>query len=280
MKVFSIETMRFKVDGGAMFGVVPKTMWEEKYPADFFNLCTCACRSLLIDTGEHKVLIDTGIGDKLSDEELNHYVTNRRFDLHNSLKQYGYKADDITHVVITHLHFDHCGGSVNKTDKGELVPAFKNAKYYISKTHWEQATNPNRREKPSFIESNYIPLYENNKIVFVDDGFELIDGVKLKIFNGHTIGLLSAFVNTGEKTLVFAGDMMPAAVYVPLSWISAYDVQPLIAIEEKQNFLKEAFENEYVIFFQHDAYNECGTIKETQRGYRIDKLGKLTDFFK
>jgi glyoxylase-like metal-dependent hydrolase (beta-lactamase superfamily II) len=280
MKVFSIETMRFKVDGGAMFGLVPKIMWDKKYPADQNNMCICACRSLLIDDGQNIILIDTGIGNKMSDEELNHYVPDRSYDIHNSMKQYGYNADNITHVVLTHLHFDHCGGSVNKTDKGELVPAFKYAKYYISKAQWEQAIKPNRREKSSFVESNYMPLYEQNKIVFVDDDFELINGVKLKIFNGHTIGLLAAFINLGEKTLVFTGDMMPAAAYVPLSWISAYDIQPLVSLEEKQVFLKEAFDNEYVIFFQHDVYNECGTIKETPRGYRIDKLGKLRDFIK
>jgi glyoxylase-like metal-dependent hydrolase (beta-lactamase superfamily II) len=278
MNVFSIETIRFKVDGGAMFGVVPKLMWNKKYPADSNNLCTCACRSLLVDNGIRKVLIDTGIGSKMTKEELNHYVPDYRFDLMQSLKEQGYSADDITDVVLTHLHFDHCGGAVNILENGTLVPAFKNATFHISRSHWENAVNPNRREKPSFILNNFIPLYEAGKLSFVEADMELFKGFSLKIFNGHTVGLLVSYITIGEKTLVFTGDMMPAAAYVPLSWISAYDVQPLVALKEKTAFLKEAYENNYVLFFQHDAYNECANIIETSKGYRVGELGSLIEF--
>ena len=280
MKLFSIETIRFKVDGGAMFGVVPKMMWQQKYPADENNMCTCACRSLLVDAGNRIVLIDTGIGNKSSKEELNHYVPDYSYDMHRSLQAIGYKPEQITDVVLTHLHFDHCGGSVDKTPDGQLVPAFPNAMYHISASHWEHATNPNRREKSSFVEQNFMPLFEANKISLIKKDSELLPGFNLKIFNGHTKGLLVSYIKTNKQTVVFTGDMMPAAAYVPLSWISAYDIEPLVSLQEKQEFLKEAFDNKYILFFQHDAFNECGTIKETPRGHRIDSLNTLQSFIR
>ncbi|HOY39017.1 MAG: MBL fold metallo-hydrolase [Bacteroidales bacterium] len=276
MKVISIETMRFRVDGGAMFGVIPKTMWSKHHSADQNNMVELACRSLLIDNGERRILVDTGLGKKMNFQELKHYAAENCYSLDLSLNEAGYTSSDITDVINTHYHFDHCGGNtIIDPISGNIIPAFENAVYYISKSHFETSIGPNYREKTSFMQENFVPLKEAGKLRFLDNECELIPGVSVRFFNGHTRGLTAVMITKNSKTLVFTGDMLPAAAFVPLSWISAYDIEPLKTLEEKQQFFKEAIEKDYTLFFQHDALHECGSLIATERGVRINKTFDL-----
>ncbi|MEA3446873.1 MAG: MBL fold metallo-hydrolase [Bacteroidota bacterium] len=277
MKIYSIETGNFKVDGGAMFGVVPKVLWERLYPADDQNLCPCVARSMLIVEGNRKVLIDTGIGDKLQEDFARHYHLFGDDDLITSLKNCGIEPEDITDVIMTHLHFDHCGGTIGRDKKGNLYPVFPNADIIVSKAQWESAMNPNLRENPAFLEENIVPMKTSGKLKLLDAPCMLTDDIELRFFNGHTKGLISVFVNIGNKRVVFAGDVLPAMPYIRLPYISAYDIEPLTTLNEKQALLEEVYNNGDVLFFQHDINNEACTLSKTKKGIRENKTYKLDE---
>ncbi len=276
MKLFSIETGNFKLDGGAMFGVVPKTLWNKVYPADENNLINLAMRALLIDDGRKKILIDNGLGEKLDEKFLSYYFLNGDDTLEKSLNKLGYSTNDITDVIMTHLHFDHCGGGV-KLENGNPVLTFKNATYYTGNKQWEVAMNPNPREKASFLKENLIPIQESGRLRLIEKEEQITKEIMLKIYNGHTAGQIIPFITYKDKTIVYVADLIPSVANIPISWIPAFDIEPVTAMEEKEQFLNEAVDNNYFLFFEHDIHYECGTVKRTEKGIRLDKIYKLVD---
>jgi len=276
MKLFPIHITNFKIDGGAMFGVVPKVLWSKKYPADENNLCNWALRSLLIDTGERVILIDNGYGDKQDEKFFSHVYLNGGDGLEGALKKAGYGFDDVTDMVLTHLHTDHCGGGVKwNNDKTAYELTFKNATYWVSKPQWEWAMNANKQEKAAFLDENLLPMQESGKLKFIESNTELYPGISLRLYNGHTVGQIIPFIRTGEKTLVFVADLIPSTAHIPLVWNMAYDVYPMDMLKEKEEFLDEAAENNYTLFFQHDLYNECATVHKTDKGVRVKETFNL-----
>lgn len=269
MKIVVLETPEFKIDGGAYFGVVPKIIWQNKYPADENNMCSAACRSLLIDDGKRIILFDTGIGDEPEEIQNDMYFTDYSQNLDKNLKLAGYNNNQITDVVLTHLHFDHCGGTT-KIDKisGNRILSFPNATHYISKAQWETALNPNYRERSSYIAENFEMLKDSGKLVLVENDIKLTESINLRLFCGHTAGLLLPVIKTGEKTIFFAGDLIPARASIPLAWVSAYDLFPLTSIDEKRTILSEAAADNWLLIFQHDAHCECCYVELTPRGVR------------
>jgi glyoxylase-like metal-dependent hydrolase (beta-lactamase superfamily II) len=277
MQLHTIYTGNLKLDGGAMFGVVPKSIWNDVYPADENNLCNWAMRCLLVVDGDRKILIDNGIGDKQDEKFLKHYHLNGDSSLQKSLSALGLTPDDITDMVLTHLHFDHCGGSIKKIGEGQYEPAFKNAKYWISKAQWDWAVNPNRREKASFLKENIIPIQDSGKLNLVEKEGELFPGFRVRFFNGHTDGQMIPFVQFKDKTIVFMADLLPSAAHVPLPYVMAYDTRPLVTLQEKEKFFNEAIEKEYILFFEHDLYNECCTLMQTEKGPRVKAVFNLPE---
>lgn len=276
MKLYPIHITNFKIDGGAMFGVVPKVLWQKKYPADEDNLCNWALRSLLIDTGDRVILIDNGYGDKQGKNFFKHVHLNGGDGLEGALNKHGYTFDDITDMIITHLHTDHCGGGVkHNADKTGYELTFKNANYWVSKQQWDWAMNPNKQEAAAFLEENLMPMQESGQLKFIEKDTELYPGIKLRLYNGHTVGQIIPFINTGEKTLVFMADLIPSTAHIPLVWNMAYDVNPMDMLKEKEEFLNEAAENNYTLFFQHDLYNECVTVHQTEKGVRMKESFSL-----
>lgn len=276
MKLFPIHISNFKIDGGAMFGVVPKILWQDKYPADEDNLCNWALRSLLIDTGEQVILIDNGYGDKQSKKFFSHVHLNGGDGLEGALNKHGYTFDDITDMILTHLHTDHCGGGVKyNADRTGFEMVFKNANYWVSKPHWESAMNPNKQEGAAFLEENLMPMLESGQLKFIEKDTELYPGINLRLYNGHTVGQMIPFINTGEKTVVFMADLIASVAHIPLVWNMAYDVNPMDMLREKEDFLNEAAENNYTLFFQHDLYNECAHVHKTEKGVRLKETFKL-----
>ncbi|PKP33864.1 MAG: MBL fold metallo-hydrolase [Bacteroidetes bacterium HGW-Bacteroidetes-17] len=277
MKLYAIETGNLKLDGGAMFGVVPKVMWNKFYPADENNLCNWAMRCLLIDDGEHVILIDNGIGDKQDENFLKHYYLNGEATLETSLNKYGYTTDDVTDMLLTHLHFDHCGGSIKYDKNGKLVPAFKNAKYWVSQEQYDWATNPNRREKASFLKENILPIKESGQLNIVEKEGEIIPNIYAKIFNGHTQGQIIPHIKFGGKTIAYTADLFPSTAHIPMPWIMAYDTKPLITLEDRERFFKEAVEENVILFFEHDLYHECCTIEMTEKGVKVKETFRLNE---
>lgn len=279
MKLSSINTGTFKLDGGAMFGVVPKILWQKVYPADENNLCTWALRCLLIETESRKILIDCGIGNKQSEKFLGHYHITGNEGFEKSLSHTCITPNEITDVILTHLHFDHCGGAVkHNADKTGFEPTFKNAKYWIGKQQWDLANNPNKRENASYLNENFIPLMEAGKVIFIENNTEIIPGISVRIYNGHTAGQVIPFINFEGNTLVYMADFIPTTAHIPLPFIISYDTSPLITLAEKEEFLKEAVLNNYILFFEHDNINECCTVHNTEKGVRANKTGLLKDF--
>lgn len=268
MKLYSIETGNLKLDGGAMFGVVPKVMWSKKYPADENNLCNWAMRCLLIVDGDRKILIDNGIGDKQDEKFLKHYYLNGDYSLESSLAKHGFTTDDITDMVLTHLHFDHCGGSI-RLENGQLVPTFKNATYWTTKAQYEWATHPNRREKASFLKENIFPIQESGQLKLIEEEGEFIPNVSAKIFHGHTDGQLIPHIKYKDKSIAFMADLLPSTAHVPMPWVMSYDTKPLVTLKDKQRFFKEALEENVFLFFEHDLYNECCSIEMTEKGIKV-----------
>lgn len=279
MKLIPINTGNLKLDGGAMFGVVPKVLWSKVYPCDENNLCNWSMRCLLIVDGERKILIDNGIGDKQDEKWLKHYYLNGEDTLEGSLAKAGYKPEDITDAVITHMHFDHCGGSVKwNKDKTGYELTFPNATYWTSRQQFEWATNPNRREKASFLKENILPIEESGHLKLIEKEGEHIPNIEFKLYHGHTDGQVIPHIKYNGKTVVFAADLMPSSAHIPMPWIMAYDTRPLQTLKDRERFYAEALDNDYILFFEHDLYHEAGSIRDTEKGARINKVGNLSEF--
>ncbi|MBN2615291.1 MAG: MBL fold metallo-hydrolase [Bacteroidales bacterium] len=279
MKLTPIETGNLKLDGGAMFGVVPKVMWSKVYPADENNLANWAMRCLLIEDGDRKILIDNGIGDKQGENFLKHYYLNGEETLESSLEKAGVKPEDITDMVLTHMHFDHCGGSVKYTeDRSGFALTFPNATYWTSRQQYEWAINPNRREKASFLKENILPIEESGHLKLIEQEGEYIPGIEFKLYDGHTDGQVIPHIHVNGKILVYTADLMPSVAHLPMPWIMAYDTRPLQTLKDRERFYAEALENDYILFFEHDLYNEACTLVDTPKGIRADKVGKLSEF--
>lgn len=285
MNIYPISTGNFKLDGGAMFGVVPKSLWSRNIEADENNLCNWAMRCMLIEDGDRLTLIDTGIGDKQSEKFFSHYYLNGDDSLDKSLQALGFNRDDITDVFLTHLHFDHVGGAVEyNNDKTKLSPVFKNAKYWSNANHWKWATEPNPREKASFMKENILPIQESGQLEFVDvpgNGFLENSPLGFDVFfaDGHTDKQMIPIIDYKGKKIAFAADLLPSAYHIPLPYVMGYDVRPLVTMDEKATFLNKAVEEEIYIFLEHDAVNELCTVKQTEKGIRLDQTHNFSDIF-
>jgi glyoxylase-like metal-dependent hydrolase (beta-lactamase superfamily II) len=278
MNLYPIQTGNLRLDGGAMFGVVPKVLWQKQYPADENNLCNWAMRCLLIEDGDRLILIDNGIGDKQDHSFLKHYHLNGESSLESSLAEYGFKPEDVTDMILTHLHFDHCGGSIKYSDDNTSYElAFPNANYYVSKPQYEWATNPNHRESASFLKENIYPIQESGKLKLVEEEGELLPNVDIRIFNGHTEGQIIPLINYYGTTIAFMADLLPAVTHIPMPWIMAYDTRPLVTLEDKKRFYEEALPGEYILFFEHDLYHECCTLQDTPKGVKVKDTFKLSE---
>tara|TARA_R110000868_G_scaffold68720_1_gene203202 strand:+ start:33738 stop:34601 length:864 start_codon:yes stop_codon:yes gene_type:complete len=286
MNLYPIETGNFKLDGGAMFGVVPKVLWNRTNPADQQNRIELAARCLLIEEGNRLTLIDTGMGNKQSDKFFGYYDMWGDHTLEKSLKQQGFHKDDITDVFMTHLHFDHCGGSIQwNKDRTGYEPTFKNAKFWSNKDHWEWATKPNKREKASFLEENLLPMEESGQLNFIAKT-NTTDFQKGSEFNfdvlfvdGHTDKQMIPHINYKGKTLVFMADLLPTVGHIPLPYVMGYDTRPLLTLAEKEKFLKTAAQNKYYLFLEHDAHNQICTLEETEKGVRLKNIHTFEEVF-
>lgn len=268
----------FRVDGGATFGVVPKPMWEKSWPADENNRVACTCRCLLVEDGSRRILIDTGMGNKQSEKYFAHQFLFGDDTLEKSLKTCGYRPDDITDVLFTHLHYDHCGGAVRRKETGEgFVLTFPNANHWCSRRQWEWALHPNAREGASYFPENFLPLMERGSLKFIDEEPRFSENVDLMQVHGHTDGQLIPMIHYGKRTIVFMADFIPSAGHIPVPWVAAYDTRPLLAMQEKERFLKEALAKNYVLFFEHPYHHEAATLKLTEKGVRADRTGTLSE---
>ena len=281
MKLHTIETGLFRLDGGAMFGIVPKRIWEKSNPPDERNLCTWTMRSLLVEAGDRLILIETGIGNKQDAKFRSHFEPHGTANLMDSLQKKGFAPGDITDVFLTHLHFDHCGGAVERSESGDLVPAFPNAVYWSNKKQLAWATDPNDREKASFLKENFIPLAENGVLKFIGkkSNNPLLSGFSVRFAFGHTEAMMLPVIDTGDRTVVFCADLLPSHWHLPMPWVMAYDIRPLETLDEKALFLAEAVEKNWVLYFYHDPSVEAATLKKDENGrIVVDKKGLLADF--
>ncbi|PBJ11437.1 MBL fold metallo-hydrolase [Flavobacterium sp. ACN6] len=278
MKLYPIESGNFKLDGGAMFGVVPKTIWNKTNPADSNNLIDIAARCLLIEDGNRLILIDTGMGDKQSEKFFGYYSLWGSHSIDKSLAKYGFNRDDITDVFMTHLHFDHCGGSVQwNSDKTGYEPAFKNAKYWTNENHWEWATKPNPREKASFLSENILPMQESGHLNFIkrpesDFGFSEEMNFGIYYVDGHTEKQMIPHIQYKDKTIVFCADLLATAGHIPLPYVMGYDTRPLLTMPEKSKFLNLAADQNHYLFLEHDAHNQIITVEHTEKGVRLKEV--------
>jgi len=285
MKLYPIEAGNFKLDGGAMFGVVPKTIWNKTNPADENNLIDIAARCLLIENGNQLLLIDTGMGNKQSEKFFGYYSLWGNHSIDKSLAKYGFHRDDVTDVFMTHLHFDHCGGSVQwNKDKTGYEVAFKNAKFWTNDNHWNWATNPNAREKASFLSENILPMQESGQLNFISRGetnFVAKSELDFGVFfvDGHTEKMMLPQIEYQDKTIVFCADLIPTAGHLPLPYVMGYDTRPLLTMPEKANLLTIAAQNNYYLFLEHDAHNQIITVEETEKGIRLKEVFRCEDLF-
>jgi glyoxylase-like metal-dependent hydrolase (beta-lactamase superfamily II) len=309
MQLYTIETGLFKLDGGAMFGVVPKSIWNKFHPADENNLCSWALRCLLIEEGSRLILVDNGIGDKQDAKFMGHYYLHGEDTLDKSLARHGFHREDITDVFLTHLHFDHCGGSILRKD-GRLVPAFKNAVYWSNERHWKWATEPNEREKASFLKENILPIQESGQLSFIETGAAgtvetaaastiapgisgtmdaraaetgkdgglleqvpsgILPQLSVRLVSGHTEAMMLPQIDYKGKTLVYMADLLPSVGHLPVPYVMAYDMFPLTSLLEKRAFLNEAAAGDYILVFEHDPFNECCTLQKTEKGVRMQR---------
>jgi glyoxylase-like metal-dependent hydrolase (beta-lactamase superfamily II) len=282
MKIYPIEAGNFKLDGGAMFGVVPKTIWNKTNPANENNLIDIAARCMLIEDGNRLILIDTGMGSKQSEKFFGYYSLWGSYSLESSLAKYGFHRDDVTDVFMTHLHFDHCGGSVNwNKNKTGYEVAFKNAHYWTNENHWEWATKPNAREKASFLSENILPMQESGQLNFIkrpDSDFGICDlGFDIFYVDGHTEKMMIPHIKYQDKTIVFCADLIPTAGHLPLPYVMGYDTRPLLTLPEKAKFLTAAAENNYYLWLEHDAHNQIITVEKTEKGIRLKDVFKTKD---
>ncbi len=281
MTLHPIHTGNLKLDGGAMFGVVPKVLWSKAYPCDEQNLCNWAMRCLLIVEGDRRILIDCGIGDKQQEKFFANYHLNGDQHLESSLEAAGYSVDDITDVILTHLHFDHAGGAVRwNRDHTGYEATFKNAVYHTSRRQWEWGVKPNHREKASFLKENILPIPDSGKLNLLDTEGEIFPGISWRMFNGHTDGQVIPFIHYKGKTIVFMADLLPSAAHIPLPWLMSYDTRPLITLDEKEDLLAEAAREGYILFFEHDIRYEACTVEMTEKGVKVkDLLVNLEEVF-
>ncbi len=285
MNLFPINSGNFKLDGGAMFGVVPKSLWQKTNPADSNNMIDIAARCLLIEDGNRLILIDTGMGNKQSDKFFGYYHLWGNDTIDESLKKVGFHRDDITDVFMTHLHFDHCGGSIQwNKDRTGYEPAFKNAVFWSNEDHWKWATEPNKRERASFLKENILPMEESGRLKFTAipdksllENSELGFGVFFA--NGHTDRQMIPLINYKDKTIAFMADLLPTAGHIPLAFVMGYDTRPLITLDEKEIFLNTAADNNYYLFLEHDAHNEIITVQHTEKGVRLNDTYKSKEIF-
>jgi glyoxylase-like metal-dependent hydrolase (beta-lactamase superfamily II) len=296
MKLYSVNAGYFKLDGGAMFGVVPKSIWNKLNPADENNMCSWALRCMLIEDGNRLILIDNGMGDKQDAKFFGHYYLHGDDTLEKSLAAHGFTKKDITDVFLTHLHFDHCGGSIVR-EGDQLVPAFKNATFWSNKQHWQWAVEPNAREKASFLTENILPIQESGQLQFVDVSGELSVAslatadknvlpthhspltTHLSFFtvNGHTDAMMIPKIQYKGKTIVYMADLLPSVAHIPMPYVMGYDMFPLTTMNEKKAFFAEAVANDYILFFEHDPVNECCTLQQTEKGVRVKDVFKLSE---
>ncbi|MEO5681998.1 MAG: MBL fold metallo-hydrolase [Chitinophagaceae bacterium] len=285
MQLYTIDTGFFKLDGGAMYGVVPKSMWNKLNPADENNLCSWALRCLLIEDDNRLILVDTGIGNKQDGKFFSHYHLHGDNTMDKSLAKHGFSRDDITDVFLTHLHFDHCGGAVIR-EGDTLKPAFKNALYWSNERHWKWATQPNEREKASFLKENILPIQESGQLKFIPVGTErfvtepfasgITDSLSVIMAGGHTDAMMLPVIKYKEKTIVYMADLLPSLGHIPLPYVMAYDMFPLTTLHEKKSFLQAAVEKDYVLFFEHDPEHECCTLQMTDKGIRQNEIFTLS----
>jgi len=277
MNLHVIDTGYFKLDGGAMFGVVPKSLWQRTNPADDNNLCTWAMRCLLIEDGNRLILIDNGIGDKQDAKFLSHYHLHGDMSLSRSLSQAGFSEDDITDVFLTHLHFDHCGGSIKIKD-GKPTPSFRNAIYWSNEDHWKWATQPNAREKASFLKENILPIQESGQLQMVSpDRASAFSSFDIFYASGHTDKMMIPMIKYKGKTICFMADLLPSVGHIPLPYVMGYDTRPLLTLEEKARFLQSAADHQYILFLEHDSAHECCTVNQTEKGIRLDRAFSLSE---
>ena len=285
MKLYTINTGYFKLDGGAMFGVVPKTLWNKINPADENKLCSWALRCLLVEDGDRLVLVDNGNGDKQDAKFFSHYHLHGEDTLQKSLAKYGFSVNDITDAFLTHLHFDHCGGSIRR-DGDKLVPTFPNATYWSNKIHWDWAVHPNEREKASFLKENILPIQESGQLSFIETrdmengklGETLFaPGFSVRFVSGHTEKMMLPQLRYKDRTIVYMADLLPSQGHIPLPYVMAYDMFPLTTLLEKKSFLEEAVENDYILFFEHDPQYECCTLQRTEKGVRPKEFFRLEE---
>ena len=290
MKLYSVNCGHFKLDGGAMFGVVPKSMWNKLNPSDDNNMCSWALRSLLIEEGNRLILVDNGMGDKQDAKFFGHYYLHGDDTLDRSLAKHGFHRNDITDVILTHLHFDHCGGSIVR-DGDRFIPAFPNARFWSNERHWKWATEPNAREKASFLKENILPIQASGQLHFVEEHNVLNPGAPLPLYasgilpelqfyfaQGHTDAMMLPVLQYNGKRLVFMADLLPSAAHIPLPYVMAYDMFPLTTLNEKKYFLETAAQEEYVLFYQHDPMHECGVLQTTEKGIRSGELFTLASY--
>ena len=284
MIIHPLNTGNFKLDGGAMFGVVPKTLWQRTNPADANNMCDWTMRSMLIEDGDRLILIDTGIGDKQSEKFFSHYYLSDENSFEPNLKKLGFGVDDITDVFLTHLHFDHCGGAIKRTKDGQgFEPVFKNAIYWSTENHWKWATKPNQREKASFLKENILPIEQSGQLKFIDRIGDFTQNVfnnfDVLFVDGHTESMMIPHIKYKGKTLVFMADLLPSIGHIPLPYVMGYDTRPLITLDEKGRFLNTAADNDYVLFMEHDSVNECCTLQQTEKGVRLKDTFQFSELF-
>ncbi len=284
MKIYPLNTGFFKLDGGAMFGVVPKQLWQKTNPADESNLCDWAMRSMLIEDGKRLMIIDAGIGDKQSEKFFSHYHLSGNDSLEGNLKKYGFSSDDITDVFLTHLHFDHVGGAVKwNKDRSGFVPTFKNATYWSTEKHWQWAVEPNAREKASFLKENILPIQESGQLMFVnrvgDYTENVFDNINMHFADGHTESMMCPEILYKGKKIVFMADLLPSVGHLPLPYVMGYDTRPLLTLTEKEKFLNRAADEELILFLEHDAVNECCTVQHTEKGVRLKETFTFEEMF-
>ena len=272
MRLEVIHTGNFKLDGGAMFGTVPKVIWNKINPADQNNLCNWAMRCLLVEDGNRLILIDNGLGDKQSEKFFSYYYLNGEDSLERSLHSAGVDFGDITDVVLTHLHFDHCGGSVKwNTSRDNYELSFPNAEYWVHPEHWAHAIDPNPREKPSFLKENMLPIQELGHLKFIGEDLRISNNITAILANGHTDKMICPLIDTGNRTLAYMADLIPSAGHIKPNYVMGYDIRPLDTMAEREAFLVEAVENDYILMFEHDLSIECGTVTKGERGYQLDQ---------
>lgn len=285
MKLYPINAGNFKLDGGAMFGVIPKSLWNKTNPSDSNNMIDIAARCLLIEDGNRLILIDTGMGNKQSDKFFGYYYLWGNDTIDNSLKKHGFHRDDITDVFMTHLHFDHCGGSIQwNKDRTGYEPAFKNAHFWSNQEHWEWATKPNNREKASFLKENILPIEESGQLKFtsIQNGNKIKEselGFGIFFANGHTDKQMIPMINYKGKTICFMADLLPTVGHLPIPFIMGYDTRPLLTLDEKEKFLNLAADNNFYLFLEHDAHNEIVTVQHTEKGVRLKEIYSCKQIF-